>query len=436
MNMLTRRLAMWAVAGLSLAVFTAATWGDVTIDASRAIKVQLPAAGNEAVEFTTSDGKQGWARKLSGEAIPTPAYAKGRIYTGGGMSSAVFMAIDAATGKTIWSQSTQDNGPTSPVVSDGVVSYNTESCATETRDDDYGNLVWSEVTGGSLLTQPVVANGLLVIPHPTMQRKAQMADDAFRMLCVDLKTGKHHWDANMTGDVLAAPVAASGRVFFTCTDGRVFAAGTRNGGGGWHAVANANSAPVVVGDTLAVSTEEKGLFGRTTVSIRRYTIEDGTLLDEKGLAPVTVGAPILANRQRAEWDYQGPKIAAAGKKLFNAPGQTINSIDMESGKVLWQAVVKGDGLGNGANSLTPPALGKEKLYLGTAKGHILAINQADASVAYAYNVHEPLASQPLLVDGNLYFGTASGYLVCLKVGDADAKNWHAWGGDAQHNKVD
>ncbi len=142
------------VVGIFSAVFAALpVFADTPVDLSRATVVTLPSSG----AFKTSDGKEGWVRRLSGEAIPTPAFAKGRIYTGTGMSAATFMSLDAGTGETIWQQSTSDNGPTSPVVSDKFVCYNTESCDTESRDLDTGNLVWRETTGGSLLTSPAIA---------------------------------------------------------------------------------------------------------------------------------------------------------------------------------------------------------------------------------------------------------------------------------------
>ena len=262
-----------------------------------------------------------------------------------------------------------------------------------------------------------------------------MTEDAFRMLIVDLKTGKHSMDANMTADVMVAPVSVGDRIFFTCTDGRVFCLRLAGEGYSWHVVAKATSAPVVVGQTLAVTTEEPTARG-AVVSIQRYAVDDGQLIGETPVAATAVGKAVLAAGQRAEWDYQGPKIAAAGHHLFNAPGQTINSVDVDSGKTLWKTTVTGNGLTNAANALTPPALGKVNLYLGSAKGHILAVKQSDGTLAFAYNVGEPLASQPILADGNLYFGTASGLLVCLKLNDADARDWHAWGGNAQHNKVE
>ena len=37
--------------------------------------------------------------------------------------------------------------------------------------------------------------------------------------------------------------------------------------------------------------------------------------------------------------------------------------------------------------------------------------------------------------GNVYAGTSDGRLICLKTGNKDADGWYAWGGNAQHNKV-
>ena len=309
--MLTHRSSILAAAVGALSFLLPAAYGDVTLDVSRATRVVLPAASGDApVAFTTPDGKEGWVRKLASETIPTPAFAKGRIFTGAGFSSSTFMALDALTGKTIWNQTTIDGGPTSPVVEGDSVNYNTESCDTESRDLDSGYLSWHEITGGTLLVQNTVIDGTVIIPHPTMSRTSKWQDHAFRMLAVDAKDGKHKWDADMTGDVMGAAVAADGRVYFVCTDGRLFTMAVGNGASNWHVVANATSAPVVVGKTLAVTTEEKKITGGATVSIRRYNVDDGELLDKEGLMPVSVGAAVPT--KRAEWNYQGPKIAAAG----------------------------------------------------------------------------------------------------------------------------
>ncbi len=266
-----------------------------------------------------------------------------------------------------------------------------------------------------------------------MARASVMADDAFRMLGVDLATGAHHWDKNMTADVLSAPVTDKGHIYFTCTDGRVFCVdlvGTKS----WHVVANATSAPVVVGDTLAVTVEEKTTKG-SIISVRRYAVGNGDLLDEKPLAGTIVGSQVMGAKQRADWDYQGPKIAARGNALFHAAGLSLVSLDIATGKTLWTSAIKGKGLTNTANIMTPPALGKKNVYIGTAAGQIFAVSQSDGTLSFAYHLGQPLASQPILANGNLYVGTANGMLICLKLNDADASDWNAWGGDSAHNKV-
>ena len=443
--MSTRMKMSWLLACAISVLGMNGVWaGDVTIDASKAVNVRLPVANGDAVAFKTSDGKDGWVRQISNEALPTPAYGKGHIFTGGGYSSRIFSSLDASTGKTVWSKSTQDNGPTSPVVTEKYVAYNSESCHTEVRDIEDGGLAWSEVTGGTLLTQPLVYNDVLVIPHPIMARQSQYADNHFRMLSVSLQNFHKGWDADMTTDVLSAPVAAAGYVFFSCTDGRLFCISNRTGGEEWHAVAKATCAPVVIGKTVAVTMETTKNNNQVEVGIQRYEVADGTLKDEKPLAPTLVNkAPAKfagAGREGmvnpAGWDYQGPKIAYANNRLFNAPGNVINAVNLEDGKIAWRGTVVGNGLQNAADTLTSPALGKENLYLGSRAGHVLAIKQSDGTLTSAYKFSETLTTQPILADGNIYFGTTPGKIVCLKLGDKDADGWSAWGGNAGHNKTE
>ncbi|MEI8195777.1 MAG: PQQ-binding-like beta-propeller repeat protein, partial [Phycisphaerae bacterium] len=142
---LARLFVAFTVAALGGPLSPLAWAEDLKVDVSTATAITLPAAGDAPVAFKTPDGKEGWVRRLSNETIPTPAYAKGRIFVGGGYSSKTFLALESGSGKTLWSVATQDNGPTAPVVEAPYVAYNTESCHTEVRDSDSGELVWSEV---------------------------------------------------------------------------------------------------------------------------------------------------------------------------------------------------------------------------------------------------------------------------------------------------
>ncbi len=63
------------------------------------------------------------------------------------------------------------------------------------------------------------------------------------------------------------------------------------------------------------------------------------------------------------------------------------------------------------------------------------MRQSDGVLGFAYALKQPMAFQPVLARGNIYAGTANGLVICLKTGQADADGWYAWGGNAQHNKV-
>ncbi len=49
------------------------------------------------------------------------------------------------------------------------------------------------------------------------------------LLCVDLKTGRHVWQQEITADVISAPVISSETVYFTCFDGTSFALNISDG---------------------------------------------------------------------------------------------------------------------------------------------------------------------------------------------------------------
>src|SRR5215471_18974381 len=191
------------------AVLTIALFADATNDLT-------------AVSFITPDGKQGWVMRIPGSRpIATPAYADGMIFVGGGYGSHEFYAIDAETGSIVWQMRTKDDGPTAAVVEDGCVAFNTESCTVVVVDAKTGKLLWQEWLGDPLMSQPAIAKGRLFMAHPAGQRHAsqqvqvqgQHANTApqaeahvtngsgprhktsHSLLCAELKTGKHLWEA-------------------------------------------------------------------------------------------------------------------------------------------------------------------------------------------------------------------------------------------------
>jgi len=459
------------------------------IDLRKAVRLALPEPKGvlQAATFQTPDGKSGWVLRIPGaRPIATPAYADGMLFVGGGYGSHEFYAVDPDTGKIIWKIQTGDDGPTAAVVADGLVAFNTESCTLVIVDEKTGRVIWQEWLGYPLMSQPAIDKSVLYMAHPAStgrpanaRKRAEFHPAAaspggsHRLLAADLHTGRHIWEQEISGDVLTAPVISDGVVYFTTFDGTSYALNAADGAVVWVKATASTSAPVVLHGELYET--RKTVNGKETVEgIARVDAKNGAARDKDLLArgeanylkqgkgggvalssaevttlDSSVGfssAPASAKLAQASesvgvssvvgaWAYQGSRAAISKGQILNAQGNYINSVRASDGKQTWQAEVVGNRAASGGQIFSPPAVGQDYLYLAGAAGYLLAVRQNDGAVGFSYSLTAPMTFQPALAKGNIYEGTSDGRLICLKTGSADADGWYAWGGNAQHNKV-
>src|SRR6266566_763047 len=456
------------------------------IDLSQAMNVNLPATGRdlEAVSFRTPDGKNGWVLKLpGGRPIATPAYADGMLFVGGGYGSHEFYAVDSETGKIIWKIQTGDDGPTAAVVADGMVAFNTESCTLVVVDERRGRVIWQEWLGDPLMSQPAIDKGVLFMAHPAATGRPMKPVEfhprpasrggTHRLLAAELSTGRHIWEQEISGDVITAPVVSDGTVYFTTFDGTSYALNAAEGSVVWVKANAATSAPVIAGGQLYET--RKTLAGKETIEgLARVDAKRGNARDKELIAKskaeyldkgkgggvalsaqamtsldASVGfstAPAPAKLAQANealgvntvagaWAYQGSRAAVSKGQILNAQGNYINSVRAADGKQTWQAEVVGTHAAPGSQVLSPPAVGRDSLSTAVAAVYRVSVRQSDGGVNFSYAMKAPIAFQPALAKGNVYAGTSDGRLICLKTGNKDADGWYAWGGNAQHNKI-
>jgi Ca-activated chloride channel family protein len=487
---------------------------DLHLDMDKAIDLILPEAKQDLkpAGFKTKDRREGWVVRIPGNRpIATPAYAaidgRGMLFVGGGYGSHEFYAFDATTGEMIWQIQTGDDGPSAAVVEDGYVAFNTESCTIIVVEAKTGKVVWQEWLGDPLMSQPAIQNGKLYMAYPAGQAKhgavggngpaispqapdvpAQgnapangQAKGSHRLLCADLKTGKHLWEQDLTGDVISAPIIAGDQVFLTCFDGTSFCLATGNGAVAWKKENAGTSAPVIAGGQVVISQREmRG--DQPFEGLRRLEAGKGTEKDAKQLVqskaaylkPGAAGNGALATTQAVAldagvgfavaptgaglfggaggnggaagnvnvatvaqgWAFQGSKAAYANDRIVNAQGNALNCVGATDGQMRWRGLAEGKQIGENAQIFVPPALGAKNMYVCSTQGHLLSVRQEDGQIGFLYATKQPMAFQPALAGGNVYAATVNGLLICLKTGDADADGWTAWGGNAQHNKID
>lgn len=241
----------------------------------------------------------------SGAPIPTPTIYKGKIYVSGGFSTKEYFCFDATTGKYVWGMTLDDDGPTSAVVEDDVVVFNTESCTIFALDAATGKQLWSFYLGDPLTSTPTIANGKVftsypamggggggglnqkpglipklkqklklpggkvqpVEPEPVIEAKQEAAKEPAKepakeggpkqrphashaFICLELKTGKILWQKWIDSDVMSAPVAVDDEVYATTFSGNVYKFKQKDGDILSATRSRATSAPVVVGKNV------------------------------------------------------------------------------------------------------------------------------------------------------------------------------------------
>jgi len=268
-------------------------------------------------------------------------------------------------------------------------------------------------------------------------------------------------------------VISDGTVYFTTFEGTSYALNAADGSVVWVKANAATSAPVIANgqlyetrkgqsgkdtieglarvDAKKGSAEDKDLIAKSKADYLNKGSGGGVALSAQATAALdsSVGfsaAPSSAKLAEANealgvssvvgaWAYQGSRAAVSKGQILNAQGNYINSVRAADGKQTWQAEVFGSPAARGGQVFSPPAVGHDYLYLAGAAGYLVSVRQSDGGVGFSYAMKAPIAFQPVLAKGNVYAGTSDGRLICLKTGNKDADGWYAWGGNAQHNKV-
>lgn len=449
----------------------------------------------------------------SGAPIPTPTVYKGKLYVSGGFSTREYFCFDAVTGKLEWGMNLDDDGPTSAVCDDDIVVFNTESCTIFALDARTGKNLWSYFLGDPLTSTPTIANGKVFTSYPAMgggggannkidlplnanATQAQVVPSkvgkapvnpnknapaqvkprpsaSHVMICLDLKTGKIVWQKWIDSDVMSAPVAVDDEIYATTFAGTVYKFKQADGAILSAHRSRATCAPVVVGKNVywtqradngkdeKCAEEIAGLDRLRAVQTfsaakREALYLDGKVQDKTALkmggAKLDAGngfgggAPAAANPEAAYKNigqanvstmqaFQGSRILNFRDANYNCMGDELINTDPTNGKLRWKVKIKGDLAKQGGHLAAPPAAAGGQLFLATFEGEVLQIDPDKGHVTKTYKVGSPIRSQPAIDGGRIYVGTQDGKLVCIDTGDARFTGWCTWGANMAHTNL-
>ncbi len=440
----------------------------------------LPAPNYRAGHATMATTKAATAIEANGFTIslpgnfpiPTPAIYDGRLYVSGGFGTKQYFCFSAETGEQLWAVDLDDDGPSTAAIEDGVVVCNTESCTIFALDAVTGKMLWSWWLGDPLMSAPTIANGRVYASWP--QQGCTFAEASHMLGAFDLKTGALLWRQWIDGDVISAPVAVGDEVIAATFTGTVFK--FKQTGELVSALkARATSAPVVSGGEMLFSRRSESSGGakeaisgwRGGVGGGAYRMDyqsnerDAKYLDKSvqgrsaqkaaGLKldagnGFSGGPPPSSNAVAAEnnlgqgnvytlQSFQGSRILRVNGTNVACMGDEIVCSDASNGKTKWARKLAGDLEKQGGHLGAPPVAAGASLFMTTLSGDLLQLNPANGETTKSWKIGREMRFPPAVDRGSVFIGTQDGKVVCIKTGDAKNTGWPLWGGNAQRTGI-
>ncbi len=306
-----------------------------------------------------------------------PAVAYGRIYLP--TFDGRFYALDARTGKTIWSHRTRRCGWASPAVSARLV-YVTfigrrATCGDSVPGDDgivvayaagSGKVAWQRTTGQNE-SSPLVSGGLVYV-----------GDWNGVVWALDARTGRTRWTFRADGRIKGSLARSGGRVFVGDYDGHLYALDARTGRLAWRASAQ----PRLGGRGAFYSTPAVGygrvFIGNTDGKVYAFGAASGRLLWSQSTGGYVYASPAIWRRLilvgsydhsfyaldaatgdvrwrfRANGPISGSASVIAGVVYFSTFAERTYALDAARGRELWRWP---DG------KYSPVVADRERLYL-------------------------------------------------------------------------
>lgn len=408
--------------------------------------------------------------------IPTPAVFNGTVYLSGGFGSRQYYAFDAVTGKNKWAVNLDDDGPSSPAISDGVIVFNTESCTIFACDMVTGKPLWSYFLGDPLMSMPTIANGIVFTAYPASYEgnlKSTQAgtgkDVTIRpshvLIAIELKTGKILWQKWIDSDIMSAPVAKDNLLYVTTFSGALYKVKQRTGEIIEAKAIRATSTPVFswsnemvisrrTDDSTTGAVSESLTFG-TAKRQKTFYNKKADYLDKKVQASSQLkfaatsadagngfsqGAPASANYSVAYdnigqsnvsslQSFQGSRSLYNNGRMYNTMGDEIVCTD-STGAVKWKHKLEGDMNSEGGYMGTPPIYANGYIIIATLKGEVLIFDEKKGELFKKYQIKDAVRYQPVVDKGWIFVTTVNSRMYAINTGNPSITGWNMWGANA------
>jgi len=179
-------------------------------------------------------GRQIWTRKVGKLSAASPAYADGRIFVV--TLSGRIVAMNAKTGGMRWARSLGARSESSPVIYKDSVVFGAENGKLYRMRRSSGRILWTYDSGGAIKGGPAYADGRFFVGSYGGTVHAVRASNGRRIWRASTSGARFGFGS---GNFYATPAVAYGRVYVGNTDGKMYSFSARNGALAWsHSTGN------------------------------------------------------------------------------------------------------------------------------------------------------------------------------------------------------
>lgn len=284
-----------------------------------------------------------WVLKARADIEFPPSVAYGKVYVA--QQKGRFFAVNARTGKIVWTRNFPNCAAASPTISEGIVYQ--------------------------------------AFMHPLPCQKHLGGARGF-VIAWDARNGKPLWRF-VAGSVESSPLVVNKRLYFGSWDGKLYALalrGRRKPRVQWtfDAGDEVTAAPAYANGTIYIATSSGTV----------YAVHAGN-------GKLRWRATSFSRFGRREYFYATPSVAYGRVFVGNADG-TVYAFGAGTGELLWARSV-------GTYVYTAPAVWRKAVYVGTWDGNFVALDAATGDTRWRYDAPASITGAPTVLDGIVYFAT-------------------------------
>jgi outer membrane protein assembly factor BamB len=343
--------------------------------------------------------------------IGTPTVINDKMFLPAGFYSPDFYCLKAETGQYLWGVELGESGASPAVYHNGVILINTYSCTLYAIDAVTGKLLWSKWLAGTVYSTPTAdGDNVYVVYH---------YGGAYVLTCFDLRSGDFKWINRVDSETLACPVVDGNEVHVASQTGFYYIFDKITG------------KPIdVITDIHAVSSPTltaQSIFLTAKINGKEQLIELDRITHKlKKTYKTEVSAIAIRDNHECseQMNFNGSRpIVYQNKYVVLADMEKLRVFDAQSEQMLWEQPIS-------INSSQVPIVANNQIVLATTTGELMSFDIITGKPKQLRKYSKPIDAQPVFNKGLLYVAS-SGLLTVIR--SVQNFQWNQWNKDAGHN---